>query len=310
MAAFTTTYPFPPAIHIKCDDGNGKYATKIQEFRSSLVDHPLYSDFKEWLSDEQLLRFLVAKDFVMTKSHALICDALKWRSERKPHEIERQPGWQDKLKHEAMTGKIYIPGKDKYGRSVVVFDNTVQNTTDHDDQINFLAWNLEFAIHEMSKEVDKYVIFMHLNNFSLFNCPAMATTRETIRMLCSCYCERLGHCVCYLPPSIFHTVFNALKSFVDPKTVAKLVFITGDVSENSENDLKLKEIIGDNWAVLTGAKQPVISRGCSPGFDINTYWPNLMERVARVRAAEAEERREQETTSSSNTSSAESTDPL
>ena len=52
-------------------------------------------------------------------------------------------------------GKIYNPGKDQFGRSVVVFDNTVQNTTSHDDQMTFLAWSLEFALREMPSYTDK-----------------------------------------------------------------------------------------------------------------------------------------------------------
>jgi hypothetical protein len=40
-----------------------------------------------------------------------------------------------------------------------------------------------------------------------------------------------------------------MQMFIDPKTVSKMVFITGDVSEGSDNDLKLKELIGPNWKV-------------------------------------------------------------
>ena len=37
---------------------------------------------------------------------------------------------------EGLTGKIYLPGRDRFGRQVVIFDNSVQNTkgdhTPHD----------------------------------------------------------------------------------------------------------------------------------------------------------------------------------
>ena len=32
--------------------------------------------------------------------------------------------------------------------------------------------------------------------------------------------------------------------FIDPKTMSKLVFISGDISEGSENDQTLRDIIG------------------------------------------------------------------
>lgn len=133
------------------------------------------------------------------------------------------------------TGKIYIPGKDQWGRPIMVFDNSVQvrgfhllinrrityllllfsflypfpfvrlsqNTTDVENQMRFLAWNLEFLIREMDvdantdKFVDKYLIFMHLENFSFLNMPPFKATRETITMLTTCYPERLGHCILY-----------------------------------------------------------------------------------------------------------------
>lgn len=52
---------------------------------------------------------------------------------------------------------------------------------------------------------------------------------------------------------------------MDPRTVAKVVIISGDVSDGSENDKKLRALIGDNWRVLTGAEQEVVSPDCSPG---------------------------------------------
>ena len=71
--------------------------------------------------------------------------------------------------------------------------------------------------------------------------------------------------------------------FIDPKTVSKVIFINGDVSEGSENDLKLKTIIGDNWKYLTGACQPVLAAGCSPGYNHEIYWPSVVEKATRYK---------------------------
>jgi hypothetical protein len=102
--------------------------------------------------------------------------------------------------------------------------------------MTFLAWSLELAIRDMPPFVDKYVVFMHLENFSLWNNPSFSATTETIHMLCDCFPERLGHCICFQPPGIFIPVFNAVKGFIDPKTVSKVKFVYGDISEGSEND--------------------------------------------------------------------------
>ena len=145
--------------------------------------------------------------------------------------------------------------------------------------MQFLSWNLEFATKLMPSHADKYVVFMHLANFSIWNVPPMASVTETIHMLCNCYPERLGHMIAFLPPFYFNVFYKTIWYLLDEKTAAKVIFISGDVSEGSENDLKLKEVIGDHWRDLTGAEKPVLSPGCSPGYKHDEYWPTVAERI-------------------------------
>jgi len=183
------------------------------------------------------------------------------------------------MSKEGETGKIYVSGLDRQGRPIVVFDNSVQNTNDVSANIVYLSWNLEHAIeHFMTGHVDQYLIFIHLENWSWFNMPPMSSSMETIHMLCSCYPERLGCCVAYQPPFIFKGFFDTVKGFLDPKTVNKIVFLSGDVSTGSENDIRMRDLIGADWKRLTGADMPVLKEGCSPGYDHATFWPKVLER--------------------------------
>lgn len=102
-------------------------------------------------------------------------------------------------------------------------------------------------------------------------------------MLCSGFPERLGHCIAYKPPGVFRVVFNSLKPLIDPKTAAKLIFVTGDVSDGSANDEQMQSMIGPHWKILTGAGQPVLRRGNTPGFHNDIYWPMAMRRAAQLR---------------------------
>jgi len=233
-----------------------------------------------WVNDTTFMRFLIARNFDLKKSYELLLTALKWRKLRNVDTIlDNKAQWEPQMAAEAETGKIYLPGMDAYGRPVVIFDNTVQNTNNVDKQMEFLAWSLEFAIRLMPPAIsDKYVVFMHLNNFSIFNCPPLKATRETISILCSCFPERLGHCICYQPPTYFITFYNTIKSFIDIKTRKKVVFISGDVSDGSPNDVTMRMIIGDNWKKLTGAEQQVYKKNCSPGFQFDTYWASIIGR--------------------------------
>lgn len=62
-----------------------------------------------------------------------------------------------------------------------------------------------------------------------------------------------------------------------------MIFIRGDVSEGSENDLLLKSIIGPDWKILTGADQPIYSPGASPGYKHEQYWPDMLSRAEERR---------------------------
>jgi hypothetical protein len=53
-----------------------------------------------------------------------------------------------------------------------------------------------------------------------------------------------GHLVCYRPPWVFKTVYEAMKRFVDPRTTSKVIFLYGDDSDGSPNDLQMKKVIG------------------------------------------------------------------
>lgn len=278
MAEFTEQPPFDPAIHLCTPVPNEEQLEKIRLFREQISTNLMYPEHEKWCTDQCLQRFLIARNYDIDASVKLMNTALEWRSKRKPDFFDQREGWMEYMSKESETGKIYCPGRDRWGRSVVIFDNTVQNTPHVDDHMNFLAWNLEFAIKLMPPTIDKYTVFIHLENFSFFNIPPFASTRETLLMLCNTFPERLGHLIAYKPPYIFKAFYESVKGFLDPKTVNKIVFIYGDVSEDSSNDKLLKQVIGDDWKVLTGAEQPVSAPNTSPGYNHEKFWPTVAQR--------------------------------
>jgi hypothetical protein len=279
------TPTFDRNIHLLTYEPNDEQRNSIVELKLKLESEcEIYknsSHLQEWCNEKCLLRFLIARNYDISKSYEMITGAMKWRLDRKPQDIivESNADWEKKMYLEAKTGKIYIAGEDKWKRPVIIFDNSVQNTTNTDGQLYFLAWNLETAIRIMPEKVDKYVVFMHLEHFSLFNSPNMKATKETIFMLCQSFPERLGHCVCFMPPVVFHYVYETIKFLVDKRTRNKIIFLIGDMSDNSPNDIKMKQILGNDWKILTGAMQPIVSKGCSPGYNFDKYWDNHMNRL-------------------------------
>jgi hypothetical protein len=158
-----------PALHLltPTPDESGDRAV-LEEFRAKISTHPLYEKHLDWVTEIQLQRFLIARSYKMQDAYKLMSEALEWREKRQPSLIDTISGWDVKMSRESETGKIYVPGNDKWGRSIVIFDNSVQNTSNVDDQMTFLAWNLEFATKMSKPGVDKYLVFMHMEKFLFY----------------------------------------------------------------------------------------------------------------------------------------------
>jgi len=251
----------------------------ILQLRVAMREVVLYSKYKEWCTDSCLRRFLVSKDMHIPKAKEMLISTLEWRERRKPHEINPENPC---VENEGITGKVYVPGFDKWGCPVVILDNSVENTTNPSKQLEFLAFKLELAVSEMSnspnKGVEKFVVFIHMENYNIFNQPSLEVTIETIKVVSMCFPECLGHVIIYRPPGCFKVFFTLIAPFIDERTMEKIVVIIGDVSTDSKNDLKMRRLVGSNWKVLCGAEQPVLKLNSSPGYNHEEYWPLLVRR--------------------------------
>ena len=139
------TPSFDKSIHILTHEPNNDQKILINELKIKLQEESsLYKSsnhLQEWCTDHCILRFLIARNYDISKTFEMLSGAMKWRMDRKPYDIdiEKNDKWEKTIKNEGKTGKIYIPGNDKWGRPIVIFDNSVQNTTNGDNQLNFLG---------------------------------------------------------------------------------------------------------------------------------------------------------------------------
>ena len=100
--------PFERAIHFKTPNPDDEQKKTLKDFREKLEVEggDAYNSYKNWCSDGQLVRFLVARHYNLHAAFDLIMSALKWRSDRRPNEIELKEGWDEKMSIECETGKI------------------------------------------------------------------------------------------------------------------------------------------------------------------------------------------------------------
>ena len=249
----------------------------LASFQHAATSLPVPGDDTTGFVDGHCIwRYLVARNGDCKKASAMLLDMLRWRREHRPQVFRAA-----EFENEGLTGKVRLTGKDRHGRPVIVLDNTVENTRDVDAQMRHLAWHLERATRRMREGVQKYFIFIHFENFSLWNAPPMKASRETLKLLQLIFAERLGHVVGYRVPLYFHVFYAALKPFIDAKTESKVVLIRNKSDDaafapGSANDDKMRALVGDQWRELCGVDQPT-KAGSACGFDQPTYWAEVQE---------------------------------
>lgn len=214
--------------------------------------------------------YLRARNFDLAKSKKLMLETLTWRLAYGPSRITA-----GEVEKECATGKIRVlPDLDRHGRPIIVMDSSRENTKGHESQLRHLVWQLERASRKMPPATadglqrEKYCLFVNMQRHSIWNSPPMKTSLETLKTLTDRYPEHLGHAIVYQPGMLFSGLWSACKPLMDSKTVRKVLFIRGDVSDGSKNDLMLREVIGDNWRAWCDKQKD--------DYDHAEFWPTVL----------------------------------
>ena len=189
----------------------------LSEFSRQLASQPTAVANADYVTDSVLVRHLIARDWDIPKALKMIITALEWRIRRPSHRwrlAAAAPGYAGppdaeaearahKFKQSASTGKIRVMGTDRHGRPVMVFDNSRENEADPGAMMEYLAFNMELCVRTaalVGRRCDKIMLLMHMSDFSIFNQPPMAVTKETITIVATSFPEFLGTCVILNPP--------------------------------------------------------------------------------------------------------------
>lgn len=265
--------PFDRAVHIEAQ-GNMDLALVKQTRELVMQDEPELAGDEWVLGDAAVWRYLVARKLDVQGARKQMVASLKWRQFRQPDTIRPED-----IKLEAATGKCAVRGLDQYSRPVIVMDSSKENTHDMEGNMKGLMFTLNRAIDLMQPPVQKYVVVVRLGETSAFNfskLPGPMQTKETGKMLMTVFAERMGHAVLYQPPKIFTMFLNLLSNILDAHVMEKIVWVRGDVSVGSANDLLLISIIGPHWREIVGEGSPVHQKGCAPGYDPDAEWNKLL----------------------------------
>ena len=240
------------------------------------------------VDDLALLRFLVAHSFVVSNAAKAIEEMMEWRRARVPvigTLMNVKAEQVELLRLACSTGTIICPGRCADGRSLVVLDNSASASLkdkNFDSQVKLAAFCLDFALRHARPPADSLVLLCKLNQFSANNQPSLMETREMVMVLTRYFPTAIGQAVLYRPPLIFSLLFNAIRPLIPSSIAETVVMISGGVDDGSANDIRMRGVIGSDWKRLTGCEQPVLVRGCTPGFDPEKYWATILDQEARL----------------------------
>jgi len=259
---------------------------KIQVMRS-LAEETDAKEFRQHAAlgayrDVDLLRFLLARDGETSKAVALLRLALAWRSLRMPYWVLVDPHSDvaQAFNREARQGRIRATGtRDVFGRGVLLLDGSVAGSPDREETMRYLAYSIQATLADCADGVDKICVVLDLAGCSAWNAPSMDITREVVDILATVFPETLGTCICWQAPRYWRYMFSLVKRMhlMDPKTVAKVVFVSGVAKPGSSISTGMAEIFGPGWQR---------SLGLGIAYDHATHWPQVLARDAR-RAARA-----------------------
>lgn len=194
------------------------YEQKVKELREAMGD--ITGRSLRYCDDVCLQRYLVARNWDVTKAKKMLEESLKWRASYKPEDIR----WSD-VCNEAETGKLFKANfRDRNGRVVMIMCPGKQNTTSMDDQMKHLVHSFENAVFSLPKGESQMVWLIDFTGWSIYN-VTIQTSRNFLSILQNHYPERLAMGFMYNPPRIFEPTYQIVKYFIEAKTAEKIKFV-------------------------------------------------------------------------------------
>lgn len=206
------------------------------------------------LHDDDLLRYLRARDMQVDMAAKALRETLAWRREFRADAIAKDRGRRATLRTELATMKLYLsPARDREGRPVVLSRPRRENTRSHEGNVLLRLYLVERATALMRLEAraastgapgakvagrappdGKIVFVTDMRGFQSSRAPPFKTARETMRLMSTHYPERLGKAIMIDAPRFVEDAWRIARRWLDPATQAKVMFIRSDRAEDLE----------------------------------------------------------------------------
>lgn len=249
---------------------------KMRSFRASFTLSPKEESKVE---DKFMLRRSLRADKGNEKTAAKrLKKTIAWREEFGVDSITRcfrgndddaTRALEEILIDENSTGKIYVRGKDKVGRAIIVMRPSNENTNNHDNNLKHLVYFLEKAVAVSKRNTitgegdddatweEKICLIFDYSGYKMKHAPPLKTARATISILQDHYPERLHKAYFVNAPWFFRGFMKVVSPFIDAASKAKFRMVNEENAERKmgeDFDLSELETFAGGSSVSYGEK--------------------------------------------------------
>ncbi|KAI9221981.1 CRAL-TRIO domain-containing protein [Blastocladiella britannica] len=188
---------------------------------------------REWADDKCLLRYLRARHYDVPVAYAGLLETVKWRSETHPDTIPTHPH----MSTQGATGKQVHHGFSVEGHPVLYLVPRHENSSDEEQQFQFILYNLELAIRRMSPAPhapEKLALVIDLGGMAFSKRMSLDMQKRFISTLGAHYPERLWRAFILNAPWFFSTAWKVIGPFLDPVTRSKIAFVSAPTAVAKE----------------------------------------------------------------------------
>ncbi|XP_074645463.1 phosphatidylinositol transfer protein 3-like isoform X2 [Tubulanus polymorphus] len=199
-----------------------KHSHLIAQLKDRVKDvKPLEDDVDFFRKEETLTRFLKAREWKLNDAESLLRATIDWRRENRPLQMDcrwcrERPGFHN----------MRQVGFDELGRPIIYacFAQAATHKNTVDDSIAHVTYLIENAKQTMKPGVTTWVFIIDCTGMTLPACNPRLGYGVT-QIMSNFYPERLGLVICLNHSPVFQGVWNAIKVFLHPNTVAKMKLI-------------------------------------------------------------------------------------
>jgi len=192
---------------------------------------------------------------------------LAFHSDNSSEDNSTCESYQKQIISETSKQPMIIRGYDKENRAILLKYRRSDPSVDKESMKNTHLHILERAIacteQASNGKQEKIVMILNYDDFSRANTPPMSLAKELISIFERNYPEQLAYLVFVEPPFLARTIWSIIKKFIDPDTVQKIKFVSGDDQKLQVMSPLIDKEQAVPWVIPGGE--------LSPSFDMEKF---------------------------------------